>query len=59
MEWDASFNKALPIIIEGEYLSESEIPAARKILRAAAMTYVAATLSSILSIWRWLLFLRR
>ena len=59
MEWDASFNKALPIIIEGEYLSESEIPAARKILRAAAMTYVAATLSSILSIWRWLLLLRR
>ena len=59
MEWDASFNKALPIIIEGEYLTESEIPAARKILRAAAMTYVAATLSSILSIWRWLLFLRR
>ncbi|MFT6031411.1 MAG: Zn-dependent membrane protease YugP, partial [Oleiphilaceae bacterium] len=56
---DASFNKALPIIIEGEYLTESEIPAARKILRAAAMTYVAATLSSILSIWRWLLFLRR
>jgi Zn-dependent membrane protease YugP len=59
MEWDASFNKALPIIIDGEYLTESEIPAARKILRAAAMTYVAATLSSILSIWRWLLFLRR
>lgn len=59
MEWDASFNKALPIIIEGEYLNESEIPSARKILRAAAMTYVAATLSSILNIWRWLLFLRR
>lgn len=59
MEWDASFNKALPVIIEGEYLSESDIPAARKILRAAAMTYVAATLSSILNIWRWLLLLRR
>lgn len=59
MEWDASFNKALPIIIEGQYLEESDIPAVRKILRAAAMTYVAATLSSILNIWRWLLFLRR
>jgi hypothetical protein len=59
MEWDASFNKALPIIIEGKYLSESEIQAARKILRAAAMTYLAATLSSILNIWRWLLLLRR
>lgn len=59
MEWDASFNKALPIIKEGQYLKEDEIPAARKILKAAAMTYVAATLSSILNIWRWLLFLRR
>ena len=59
MEWDASFNKALPILIEGQYLDEADIPAARKILKAAAMTYVAATLSSILNIWRWLLILRR
>ncbi len=59
MEWDASFNKALPILIEGQYLDDTDIPAARKILRAAAMTYVAATLSSILNIWRWLLILRR
>ena len=59
MEWDASFNKALPIIEQGQYLEKDEIPAARKILRAAAMTYVAATLSSILNVWRWLLMLRR
>jgi Zn-dependent membrane protease YugP len=59
MEWDASFNKALPILREGGYLHEDELPAARKILRAAAMTYVAATLSSILNVWRWLLFTRR
>ena len=59
MEWDASFNKALPIIKQGAYLNDDELPAARKILRAAAMTYVAATLSSILSVWRWLLFIRR
>lgn len=59
MEWDASFNKALPVIKEGGYLTEQELPAARKILRAAAMTYVAATLSSILNVWRWLLFIRR
>ena len=58
-EWDASFNKALPIIKQGAYLNDDELPAARKILRAAAMTYVAATLSSILSVWRWLLFIRR
>lgn len=59
MEWDASFNKALPILRQGGYLTEQELPAARKILRAAAMTYVAATLSSILNVWRWLLFIRR
>lgn len=59
MEWDASFNKALPILKQGAYLNDDELPAARKILRAAAMTYVAATLSSILSVWRWLLFIRR
>lgn len=59
MEWDASFNKALPILEQGAYLNEEELPAARKILRAAAMTYVAATLSSILNVWRWLLFIRR
>ena len=59
MEWDASFNKALPIIIEGEYLQAQHIPACRQILRAAAMTYVAATLASVLNVWRWLALLRR
>jgi Zn-dependent membrane protease YugP len=59
MEWDASFNKALPIIIEGNYLSESQIEPCRTILKAAAMTYVAATLASALNVWRWLAILRR
>lgn len=54
MEWDASFNKAMPIITQGQYLDESQLPAAKKILRAAALTYVAATLSSLLRIGRWL-----
>jgi len=58
MEWDASFNKAYPIIEKGEYLSEQQLPAVKKILRAAAMTYLAATLSSILSVWRWLAILK-
>ncbi len=58
MEWDASFNKAYPIIENGNYLSEQQLPAAKKILRAAAMTYVASTLSSILSVWRWLAILK-
>jgi len=59
MEWDASFNKALPIIEEGQYLDREQLPFARKILRAAAMTYVAATLSSLLNVWRWLAILKR
>jgi len=59
MEWDASFNKALPIIERGEYLPDKDIPAARKILKAAAMTYVASTLSSILNVWRWVRILKR
>lgn len=58
MEWDASFNKAFPIIIQGEYLSPQHLPAVKKILTAAAMTYVAATLSSLLSVWRWLAILK-
>lgn len=58
-EWDASFNKALPILIEGEYVSEEQIPVVRKVLKAAALTYFAAALASILNIGRWLMILRR
>lgn len=58
-EWDASFNKALPILREGEYVPESQIGAVRKILRAAALTYFAAALASIVNIGRWALLLRR
>ncbi|MFT7186209.1 MAG: Zn-dependent membrane protease YugP [Pseudohongiellaceae bacterium] len=58
MEWDASFKKAYPIIEQGSYLPDEQLPAVKKILRAAAMTYVASTLSSLLSIWRWLAILK-
>ena len=58
-EWDASFNKALPILIDGEYVDESAIPAVRKILKAAAMTYFAAALANVLNIGRWFMILRR
>lgn len=59
VEFDASFNRALPILIEGEYLPESAIPIARKILRAAALTYVSASLASLLNFYRWFAILRR
>ncbi len=59
VEWDASFNRALPLLIEGKYLPESAEPVARHILTAAALTYVSASLSSLLNFYRWIAFLRR
>ncbi len=58
VEWDASFNRALPILQQGDYLSPSELKAARKILLAAALTYVSAALMSLVNVWRWLRLLR-
>lgn len=57
VELDASFNKALPIL--NDYLPASDIPAVRKILQAAALTYVAASLASLLNMGRWIALLRR
>ncbi|MBI2969407.1 MAG: zinc metallopeptidase [Gammaproteobacteria bacterium] len=59
VEWDASFRRALPILVEGRYIPASAVPAARRILTAAALTYVAASLASILNFYRWVVFLRR
>lgn len=59
VEFDASFNRALPILKEGNYLPESAMPIAKKILTAAALTYVAASLASLLNFYRWLTILRR
>jgi len=58
VEWDASFNKALPILEEGQYLSPQDLPAAREVLRAAALTYVSAALASLLDLARWIRILR-
>jgi Zn-dependent membrane protease YugP len=58
-EWDASFNKAMPVLIEGEYIDEKQIPAVRKILKAAALTYFASALANMLNIGRWFMILRR
>lgn len=59
VEWDASFGKALPILETGNYVTAEQQPAVRRILRAAALTYVAASLASLLNLGRWLLLLRR
>ena len=57
-EWDASFNKAMPILKKGQYVPEEYMPAIQQILRACALTYVAAALADVLSLWRWLALLR-
>ncbi|MDO6682836.1 zinc metallopeptidase [Oceanobacter sp. 5_MG-2023] len=59
VELDASFNKALPLLQQGQYLDDADMLHARTILRAAALTYVAGSLMSLLNIWRWLRYLRR
>jgi Zn-dependent membrane protease YugP len=57
-EWDASFNKALPILQKGKYVPEQHLPAIRQILKACALTYVAAALADILRLWRWLAIIK-
>ncbi len=59
VEWDASFRRALPILQQKNYLSPEDERGARRILTAAALTYVAASLASLLNLWRWIAFLRR
>lgn len=59
VEWDASFGKALPVLKAGNYIDSQELKGAEKILRAAAFTYVAGSLASLLNLWRWMAILRR
>jgi hypothetical protein len=59
VEFNAS-HRALETIEGQHLLDEDELPGARKVLRAAAMTYVAALLMSILQLLRFvLIFLNR
>jgi Zn-dependent membrane protease YugP len=58
-EFDASFKRALPLLTSGDYIPPEDIPAARKILVACALTYVASSLIGLLNVWRWIRVLRR
>ena len=58
-EFDASFNRALPMLEKNSVLYRNDAPHARKLLRAAAMTYVSASLMSLLNVARWWAILRR
>ena len=57
VEMDASFGKAMPILEEG-YLTGNDLLSARAVLKAAAYTYIAAALASLLNLGRWLMVLR-
>ena len=59
VELDASFKKALPILKEGEYIEPEDEQAVNAILKAAAYTYVAASLASLLNLARWIAIFRR
>ena len=58
-EIDASFGRALPMLDRHQVLKKVDRPHARKLLTAAALTYVASALMSLLNIARWLAILRR
>ena len=54
VEYDASFGRAMPILENG-YLPPQDIPAARQVLKAAALTYLSGALMMVLR----LLLIRR
>jgi Zn-dependent membrane protease YugP len=59
MELDASFGRALPMLKQGGFLKSGDEKHARKILTAAACTYVSVSLMSLLNVARWWAILRR
>ncbi len=57
VEFNAS-RRAIAVLRERDILSEQELKGAKKVLTAAALTYVAATLTSIMSLLRLILIAR-
>jgi len=53
VEFNAS-KRGLSMLVDGGYLEEDELPGAKKMLRAAAMTYVLAALGSFVTVLRLL-----
>ena len=58
-EFDASFRRALPMLDRYSILKQVDRPHARRLLTAAALTYVSASLLSLLNVARWWAILRR
>ena len=57
VEYNAS-SRALAVLEEGNYLDADEIPQTKKVLSAAAMTYLASALMAVLQLARLLLLTR-
>ncbi|WP_443147818.1 zinc metallopeptidase [Nitrospira sp.] len=47
------------IFREGRYLAPPDLHGAKRILIAAALTYVASSLFSLVNMWRWVRLIRR
>ena len=58
VEFDASFKRALPVLQQGKYLQDKDLSKARHVLKAAAMTYVASAMMSLLNVARWIRYIR-
>jgi len=54
VEFNAS-TRAIRLLADGGYLTQDEIPASRKVLNAAAMTYVASAVVAVMELLRMLL----
>jgi uncharacterized protein len=54
MEIDASFKRALPVLENGGFLHDDDLASARQVLKAAAGTYVASALATLLDVIRWI-----
>ena len=59
VELDASFARALPLLRAGRYIPPEDEAAARRILTACALTYLAQALASMFNILRWARIFRR
>jgi Zn-dependent membrane protease YugP len=57
VEFNAS-SRAMALLSQGGYLASDEVPSARKVLNAAALTYVAATAAAILQLFYYVMLSR-
>ncbi|MDR2750680.1 MAG: zinc metallopeptidase, partial [Clostridiales bacterium] len=58
VEFNAS-SRAIELLEENHFLTDEEIKPAKKVLNAAALTYVAAALSAMLTLLRFVLLANR